>query len=159
MRSIHRAILAVALAVAVAAGAAAATQTVSLGAHAQKAPPPSRSALAAQKAKLVAGEGSIHRALASKPPRLPAVPKFAPLGEPTVPPLVVTRVVPVAAASAPAPRAPTSGAGHAGSPRPAPTVVVAPRAPVNAGGEDHARVREDDHGAPGGAAHSEPHDD
>jgi len=159
MRSIHRAILAVALAFAVAAGAAAATQTVSLGAHAQKAPPPSRSALAAQKAKLAAAEGSIHRALAAKPPRLPAVPKFAPLGEPTVPPLVVTRVVPVAAASASAPRAPTPVAGRSGSSRAAPTVVITPRAPVNDGGEHHAGVREDDHGAPGPAAHSEPHDD
>ena len=158
MRSIHRAILAVALAFAVAAGAAAATQTVSLGAHAQKAPPPSRSAVAAQKAKLAAAEGSIHRALAAKPPRLPAVPKFAPLGEPTLPPLVVTRVVPIAS-SASAPRAQTTAAGRSGSSRAAPTVVVTPRAPVNDGGEHHAGVREDNHGAPGGAAHSEPHDD
>ena len=158
MSSIHRAILAVALAFAVAAGAAAATQTVSLGAHAQKAPPPSPSALAAQKAKLAAAEGSIHRALTATPPRLPAVPKFAPLGEPTLPPLVVTRVVPIAS-SASAPRAQTTAAGR--SARAATTVLVTPRAPVNGAGENHARVREGDseHGAPGGAAHPEPHDD
>lgn len=100
MRSTHRITLAVALAVSAAAGTAAATQTVHLGADATEAPMLSASQLASQKAKLAAADRSIDSALAARPPALPKVPKFAPLGEPSVPPVVVTRVIPVASAAA-----------------------------------------------------------
>ena len=156
MRSTHRAVLAVVLALAVAAGAAAATQTVTLGADAKTAPAPSPSALAAQRAKLAKADASIHRALTATPPPLPAVPKFAPLPKATVPPLVVTRVVPIASSSASAPtltgrarevpethRSPPSEPSSATSPAPA-----APRVHVD-----------DDEQAAGGESHPEHHDD
>lgn len=100
MRPTHRITLAVALAVSAVAGTAAATQTVHLGADHKAAPTLSASQLAAQKAKLAAADRSIDTALAARPPALPKVPRFAPLGEPSVPPVVVTRVVPVASSAA-----------------------------------------------------------
>jgi hypothetical protein len=142
----------VALAASAAAGTAAATQTVHLGADAKETTPISASALAAQKAKLAAADRSIDTALAARPPALPKVPKFERLGEPTVPPVVVTRVVSLA----PSPPAATTGddspepdpgpkapAPSAASPRPA------THAPVDAeddGGDDHASAAQDDPG-------------
>lgn len=149
MRSTHRITLAVALAVSAVAGTAAATQTVHLGADAKEAPPISAKVLAAQKAKLAAADRSIETALAARPPALPKVPKFTPLGEPRVPPLVVTRVVPVAssAGSGGGGDSPTrSTASHPAPSAPAPAVRSsrAP-APVHVDRDD-----EDDHRASGG---------
>jgi len=154
MRSTHRITLAVALAVSAVAGTAAATQTVHLGADAKEAPAISASALAAQKAKLAAADRSIDTALAARPPALPKVPEFDPLGEPSVPPVVVTRVVPVASASASSSEGGDDSSGRSTashrtpSTEPAPAVrsdPAPPHAPVHVDRDD-----DEDHHASGG---------
>jgi len=167
MRSTHRSVLAVALAVSAAAGTAAVAQTVHLGADAKKPATISASALKAQKAKLAAADRSIDSALGAKPPKLPPVPKFAPLPAPSVPPAVVTRVVPVAS-STPAAAETRDGSTHTDAPAddspspethrsrtasPAPAATTpaaaaapaAPAAPAQTGedGEDHHGSVED----------------
>ena len=117
MRSTHRIIVAAALAVSVAAGTAAATRTVHLGADTRDATPISASALAAQKAKLAAADHSIDKALAARPPALPRVPRFHPLGKPSVPPLLVTRVVPMTSPAVTADTGDAPPAADAGSHR------------------------------------------
>lgn len=154
MRSTHRITLAVALAVSAVAGTAAASQTVHLGADAKEAPPISAKVLAAQKAKLAAADRSIDTALAARPPALPKVPEFAPLGEPRVPPLVVTRVVPVASPGSAgsggggdsANRSPASHPAPASSPAPAARTTRAPAAPAHVDRDDE----DDDDRASGG---------
>lgn len=156
MRSTHRITLAVALAVSAVAGTAAATQTVHLGADSKEAPRLSASALAAQKAKLAAADRSIDTALAARPPALPKVPKFDPLGEPTAPPVVVTRVIPVASASASGSDGGEDSAGRptasdrtpSADPAPSPVVRSDPapaHAPVHVDRDD-----DEDHHASGG---------
>ncbi len=166
MRSTHRITLAVALAVSAVAGTAAATQTVHLGADAKEAPPISAKVLAAQKAKLAATDRSIDAALAARPPALPKVPKFEPLGEPSVPPLVVTRVVPVASSASAGSSGGDDSPGRSTASHPAPAADPAPAArstpapadpPVHAERDDE----DDDHGASGGEDedHGEDHGD
>ena len=153
MRSTHRIIVAVALAVSAAAGTAAATRTVDLGADSKEATPISASALAAQKAKLAVADRSIDRALAARPPALPKIPRFDPLGNPSVPPLVVTRVVPVASAAVTAETADDSPSSEPGShrsrpvdPTPSAATPVSTRTPA----PEHADDDDEDHHASGG---------
>jgi hypothetical protein len=152
MRSTHRIIVAAALAVSAAAGTAAATRTVHLGADTRDAAPISAAALAAQKAKLAAADQSIDRALAARPPALPRVPRFHPLGNPRVPPLLVTRVVPMTSPAVTADTGDDPPAADAGSHRsrpPAATTPVPTGAPAPVRADDDA----EDHHASGGEEH------
>ena len=155
MRSTHRAILAVVLALTIVAGAAAATQTVNLGADAKAAPTLSPSALAAQRAKLAKADASIHRALTATPPPLPTVPKFAPLPEATVPPLVVTRVVPIASSPASAPTSTGRAREVPETHRSRPSEPSSAASPAAAAPRAHV----DDEQASGDESHPEHHDD
>jgi hypothetical protein len=151
MRSTHRIIVAVALAVSTAAGTAAATRTVHLGADAKETTPISASTLAAQKAKLAAADRSIDRALAARPPALPGLPRFEPLGEPTVPPLILTRVISPSAAPAEtgdddAVSQPGSGRSHPAHRTPPAATPVSTRTPAPA----HADDDDEDRHASGG---------
>ena len=184
MRSTHRIVVAVALAVAAAAGTAAATRTVHLGADTRDATPISASALAAQKAKLAAADRSIDRALAARPPALPRVPRFEPLGEPSRaapggdargaddlpggrrPTPVTTRPPRTRGRTAPRPTrrattpVPTGGARAGRARTTTARTTTRPRGEDDDGGEDHA----DDHEDGGDSEHArrpepEHHDD
>jgi hypothetical protein len=115
MTRTHALILSLFIGFAAGAGALAAVQTVHLGqpSAAASASKSQTVALRARAKMLDREQIALRRALAKKPPRLPKVPKFAP----------------VAAAPAPAPAAPVSIQATASAPRvryvrPAPIVVV-----------------------------------
>lgn len=128
----HAFVLAIALGLAATVGAVAAVNTARLGQPQAKA-----STVVAQNVALRTRiklldrqEAALRRALAKRPPKLPQVPKFAPVSTPTPP------AAQVAAAAAPA--AAPAGAPSVQYVRPAPIVIVKHRAHGDDGHEQEA---------------------
>jgi hypothetical protein len=89
----HRIAAATLLGCAALTGTFALSQTIHLGADAKKPAPVDAAAIAKRNAALDAAEKSARKALATKTPALPKVPKVGPVAVPNVGPIVVTRVV------------------------------------------------------------------
>jgi hypothetical protein len=109
----HALIVAVVLGLAAAVGAVAAIKTAGLGqAQANASSTPSQSAQLLRRTRLLdRQEAALRRAVVRRPPKLPRVPRFAPVAAPTPAP-----ASPVAAAPPAAPRVQYV--------RPAPVIVV-----------------------------------
>jgi hypothetical protein len=119
----HRIAAATLLGLAALSGTFALSQTVHLGADAKKPAPVDAAAIAKRNAALDAAEKSARKALATKTPALPKVPKVGPVAIPNLGPIVVTRV-------ASARRSPAKVAAKPRKPRKARVSPARPAAPA-----------------------------
>lgn len=123
MRKAHAFAISSVLALCAVTGAVAAMKTVHLGAAVAAPARAAPSVVASRRAKLDRWSASLRRARASRPPRLPSVPRFAPVPMPVAP---VPASVPVVRKAAPRPAATPAPAATAAAAPPAVTYVQPP---------------------------------